>query len=58
MNACEGGHFDVVQYLLDQGANVNTHKTVSYNVYEWFKIDILIDKCDCTTFLDIHFDLS
>ena len=34
MNACEGGHFDVVQYLLDQGADINAHRTVSYNVYE------------------------
>jgi len=29
MNACEGGHFEVVQYLIDQGANVNAQRTVS-----------------------------
>ena len=34
MNACEGGHLDVVRYLIDQGADINAHRTVSYNVYE------------------------
>ena len=31
MNACEKGHYDVVQYLIDQGANINAHRTVSYS---------------------------
>ena len=29
MNACEGGHLDVVRYLIDQGANINAHRNVS-----------------------------
>ena len=34
MNACEGGHLDVVQYLIDQGADINAQRNVSYNLQE------------------------
>jgi ankyrin repeat protein len=34
MNACEGGHYDVVQYLIAEGADINAHRTVSNNLYE------------------------
>jgi hypothetical protein len=29
MNACEGGHLDVVQYIIDQGADINAQRMVS-----------------------------
>ena len=29
MNACEGGHLDVVHYLINQGAEINAQRNVS-----------------------------
>ena len=32
MNACEGGHLEVVQYLIDEGADIDAQRTVSCNL--------------------------